>query len=532
MIKGYDHQFRSIFFEDRMVKVEMFSLGIDFNKFHQAAQHPEVMQQRYEICRNFAGKKILFSVDRLDYTKGITHRLSGFERFLELNPEWHGKVIFILVVVPSREIVSKYNERKQLIEEQVGSINGRYCNLGWQPIIYRYNSLSFYELVALYSASDVGLITPLRDGMNLVAKEYVASQTTRGVLILSELAGAANELSEAVLVNPMDKDEMAGAILQALRMEEEVQQRKIQLLQNRLRKYTVSHWTADFLTQLQETKSQQNSQHTRQLPHITRQHILERYAAAKQKLLLLDYDGTLVPFATTPVSAIPDKNLLQLLRRLAADEKTDLTIISGRDSKSLERWFGSLPVNLVSEHGAGIRLKNQGWQHGQGIDQSWKGFILPMLELFSQRSPGSFIEDKVQTLVWHYRNVETELGFIRSRELLDNLQHLVRNANLHIIDGNRVIEIRVSGIDKGAVTKRLLSDGQYDFVLAIGDDKTDEDMFRVLAKEAFTIKIGLGHTVAQYYLPDQGEVRGLLEALLHNTMDPFFDHSTNGVRGG
>lgn len=517
MIKGYDHQFRSVFLADRIVKAEMFPLGIDFHKFSNAVLHNEVIEQTTEIKKNFADRKILFSVDRLDYTKGITHRLSGFERFLELYPEWREKIIFILVVVPSRQIVSKYNERKKLIEEQIGSINGKYSTLGWQPIIYRYNYLSFHELVAMYHVADIGLITPLRDGMNLVAKEYVASHIDRGVLILSELAGAANELSEAIHVNPMDRDEVSEAILQALNMDEETQMQKMHSLQQRLKEYTVTHWLEDFLCQLEETKVAQVTQQTRHVSRETQTQIQHQFANATRRLLLLDYDGTLVPFSKHPRAAIPDSNLRKLISSLAADERTDLTIISGRDSISLNSWFGDLPINLVSEHGASIRPKHKDWQHDSEIDQTWKGFIRPMLELFSQRSPGAFIEDKMHTLVWHYRNVEKDLGFIRSRELLDNLHHLVRNANLHIIDGNKVIEVRVSGIDKGVVTKKLLEEGQYDFVLAMGDDKTDEDMFRVLADKAFTIKIGTGHTAAQYYLSDQREVLSLLHSLIRTT---------------
>ena len=513
MVKGYDHQFRSIMLPDRLLKAEMFPLGIDFEKFHNAAQLPEVVEQQRIIDNNFPDKKIIFSVDRLDYTKGVTHRLLGFERFLELHPEWREKVIFILVVVPSRQIISKYNERKKLIEEEIGRINGKYSNLGWQPIIYRYNSLSFHELVAMYLTADVGLITPLRDGMNLVAKEYLASRIDRGVLILSELAGAANELSEALLVNPMDRDEVANTILQALRMPEELQLQKIEVLQKRLKEYTVNHWLADFLRQLEDTKQLQHTQRTRHLSARTTRDIVEKFKTAENRLLLLDYDGTLVPFSKHPLSARPDKELVHLLTQLAADKRTDLTIISGRDSHSLQQWFGDLPVNLVSEHGAGVRLKNKSWQHDPDIDQSWKSFIRPMLEVFVQRSPGSFIEDKLHTLVWHYRNVGTELGFIRSRELLDNLHHLVRNANLHIIDGNKVIEVRVSGIDKGVVAKKLVDDGHYDFVMAIGDDKTDEDMFRALTDKGFTLKIGPGHTAAQFYLTDQREVLGLLREL-------------------
>jgi trehalose 6-phosphate synthase/phosphatase len=192
MSLGYDHQYRSVAVEDRIVRADLFPLGIDFEKFHSSVHQPEIAIQKKQVLENFADKKIIFSVDRLDYTKGITHRMVGFERFLEKYPEWREKVVFVLVIVPSRQFISKYSDRKKLIEELVGRINGSYSTLQWQPIIYRYNHLDFNELCALYQAADVGLITPLRDGMNLVAKEYIASCIDKGVLVLSELTGAAS----------------------------------------------------------------------------------------------------------------------------------------------------------------------------------------------------------------------------------------------------------------------------------------------------------------------------------------------------
>jgi trehalose 6-phosphate synthase/phosphatase len=517
MVKGFDHRFRLIFLPDRVVKAEMFPLGIDFVKFHEASKLPEVQTEKDAIHANFQDRKIIFSVDRLDYTKGVTHRLSGFERFLELNPEWREKVVFVLVVVPSRLIVSRYNERKKLIEEEIGRINGRYSTIKWQPIIYRYNQLPFHELAAMYHASDVGLITPLRDGMNLVAKEYVASRGDDGVLILSELAGAANELSEAILVNPMDKDDVAQAIKQALLMPKEVQQTKINLLQQRLKEYTVTDWMNDFLRQLEETKNFQQSNRTQYLTKTSLDKIATKYKSSSKRLLLLDYDGTLVPYTKHPSLAIPDTELMELLTTISKDKKTDVTIISGRDSNILEKWFGHLPVSLVAEHGAGIRRKKGSWVFKADLDQSWKQIIRPVLDVFSQRSPGAFVEVKGHTLVWHYRNVDAELGFIRSRELLDNLHHMIRNSPLHIIDGNKVIEIRAAGVDKGAVTKEILEENSYDFIAAIGDDKTDEDMFRMLGDKGYTIKIGPGHTVAQYHLSDQQQVLLLLSELIDDT---------------
>jgi trehalose 6-phosphate synthase/phosphatase len=513
MVAGFDYQFRTIFLNDRLVKADLFPLGIDFDKFHHASEDPKVKDLYTSIKENFRDKKIIFSVDRLDYTKGITHRLSGFEHFLEHHPEWKEQVVFILVVVPSRQIISKYNERKKLIEEQIGRLNGKYSSLQWQPIIYRYNHLTFHELCALYHVADVGLITPLRDGMNLVAKEYVAAQKDNGVLILSELAGAANEMGEALLVNPMDKEELSQAILTALTMGEQIQKEKIAALQKRLKDYTVIHWVNDFMKQLEETKVLQQAQKTRHVIGKVAGEIVSKFKNAEHRHLLLDYDGTLVPFARHPQLAAPTQELIQLLRQLSSDPSVDITIISGRDYASLEKWFGDVPINLIAEHGAAIKNRSSAWQFEPEADQSWKSIIKTTLELVTQRSPGSFVEEKKHTLAWHYRNVDAELGFIRSRELLDNLHHMVRNAHLQIIDGNKVIEIRVAGVDKGSVAKRLLHNHNYDFILAIGDDKTDEDMFRALADQAITIKIGSGHTLAQYNLASQTEVLGFLKNL-------------------
>lgn len=514
MVQGHDSQYRNIVMKERIVKAEMFPLGIDFDKFHTADSNPKVIQALEKIRNNFHDKKIIFSVDRLDYTKGVTHRLSGFERFLDKHSEWRGKVVFILVIVPSRQIISKYNERKKLIEERVGRINGKYSSLEWQPIIYRYSNLSFEDLCALYQAADVGLITPIRDGMNLVAKEYVASQHERGVLILSEFAGAANEMGEAILVNPMDKEEVAESVYAALTMPLTEQKQKVESLQKRLREYSVAHWVNDFLKQLDESIEHQKAQLTKHITPEIRHSIVSQYKKAKKRHLFLDYDGTLVPFSKHPKLAVPTENLIALLRSIASDARTQVTIISGRDSGTLEEWFNDLPVNLVAEHGASVRLKDGKWRHHREVDQTWKPIMRPTMELYKQRSPGSFLEEKTHTLAWHYRNVHPELGFIRSRELLDNLHHLVRNTPLQIIDGNKVIEVRISGVDKGAVAKQFLDQEAYDFILAVGDDKTDEDMFKALAGRAVTVKIGPGHTAAQYNLSNQAEVANLLHQLI------------------
>ena len=512
MVLGHDHQYRVIAFENRLVKADLFPLGVDFDKFNNAVQRQEVIEAKRSIAENFPEKKIIFSVDRLDYTKGVTHRLTGFERFLKTHPEWLEKIVFILVVVPSRQIISRYNERRKLIEEEVGRINGKYSTLSWQPIIYRYSQITFDELCALYQSADVALITPLRDGMNLVAKEFVASVAEKGVLILSELAGAANELGEAIPVNPLDSQEVATALQQALTMPLSEQSERLSLMRQRLSSYDVSSWVHDFLQQLEGVKEQQARESKKYITSSIRTEIIQNFKNASSRDLLLDYDGTLVPFARHPREAMPDKSLLNLLAQLGSDEKTNLTIISGRDSKVLEEWFYNVPVNLVAEHGAAIKRIRSDWTLQKAIDQSWKIMLRPTLEMFVKRSPRSFIEEKNHTLAWHYRNVDPELGFVRSRELLDSLFHLVRNGQLQVIDGNKVIEIRVAGVDKGVTAKKVLEETQSEFVLVVGDDKTDEDMFRSLAGQALTIKVGPGHSVAQYSVSNQKEIISLLNA--------------------
>jgi trehalose 6-phosphate synthase/phosphatase len=313
-----------------------------------------------------------------------------------------------------------------------------------------------------------------------------------GVLILSELAGAASEIGEALIINPMDEDELSESINEALRMSLEEQNQRMKLMQQRLIDYDVTHWVDDFLFQLDDIKEEQEYEMGKFLSDTSTKKIISAYKEASNRYIFLDYDGTVVPLVSHPSKAKPEDETLRLLQDISSCEKTTLTIISGRESKTLNEWVGDLPINIVAEHGAAIRNIGEPWVYEENHSESWKKFIRPTLELFSKRCPGSFVEEKNLTLAWHYRNVESDIGFLRSRELLDNLYHLIRNANLHIIDGNKVIEVRIAGIDKGAASKKIIAGKNVDFILAIGDDRTDEDMFRALADKAITIKVGAG----------------------------------------
>jgi trehalose 6-phosphate synthase/phosphatase len=514
MLLGVENNFHNLQYRDHLVRIDLFPIGIDYHKFHDAGGDHEVLEMRSRIKSNFEDKKIIFSVDRMDYSKGLMHRLNAFEYFLERYPEWKEKIVFILNIVPSRSEIPAYNERKKLIEEKIGTVNGRFSSISWQPVIYRYNHLPFTELVALYQAADVALITPLRDGMNLVAKEYVASCASgRGVLILSEFAGAASELNEAILVNPTDTSDVASSITRALAMPLSEQRNRLSLMQRRLQDYDVVRWVNDFLDQLQQVKQEQLKQQVKFLDDRTVRSIRQRYRHSHNRCFLLDYDGTLVPFTRLPSEAAPDNVLRELLVRLSSDPANHVVVISGRDTASLERWLGMLPVTLVAEHGASYKMRNAPWQQLVSVSDLWKEEIRRVMQLFVTRCAGSFIEEKTNTIAWHYRNTQPGLGFSRSRELLNTLSQLIQNTALQVIDGTKVVEIRLSGFDKGATALRIIHEMDPDFVLCIGDDATDEDMFKALEGEAYTIKVTAGPSSAQYTILSQQQVLPFLNLL-------------------
>jgi len=513
---GLETTMNSVIVEDRFVRAETFPLGIDYARFSNAAQDPEVAREREQLRRILGKNRLIFSVDRLDYSKGLLHRLLGFEHFLEKYPKWRERIVFNMVVVPSRESVGRYQDLKKEIEATVGRINGKYGSMRWQPVAYEYRSLSFNEMVALYDRSDVGLITPTRDGMNLVAKEYLACQRTNpGVLILSEMAGAAAELSEAILINPTDKAEIAGAIAKALDMTASDRRAVLERMQRRLQTYDVFAWARDFFDTVNRVKQEQHVLEVRLVNRSIENQIVQRYSTAAKRIIFLDYDGTLVPFSRYPEMAVPGEQVLTQLKHLASDVKQPVVLVSGRRQEFLDKWFGDLPIVLVAEHGAFIRTPSVGWTGEVDPDQAWKQQVLPVLQRYADRCTGAFTEEKSLSLVWHYRNADPGISLLRSQELKDELRELAsHDGRLQIVEGLKVIEVKRSGYDKGTVALKLLALAAYDFILAIGDDRTDEDLFRALPEQALTIKIGITASLAKYNLKDQQGVLALVSRLL------------------
>jgi len=520
---GHEIVFNQINLYKRITKVDTFPMGIDYDKFHNASleinqktaeEKSDLQKDIDKIFQISPDRKLILSIDRLDYSKGIPNRLYAFEYFLNKYPEFKEKVTMIMLANPTRSNVEKYQLMKSEVDELVGKINGKYATINWTPILYFYRSLPFERLIELYIASKIALITPIRDGMNLVAKEFIASKTDlKGVLILSEMAGAAKEMSEALIINPHNTDEIADAIKEALLMPENEQIERNTVLQNRLKRYNIEKWVKDYLNSLEGVGKLREKYYAKKITDPIEEKIINDYKKAASRILFLDYDGTLVGFHRIPESAVPDEELYGILDKLSADSKNKVVLISGRAKDTFASWFGDKNYTLIVEHGMWTKEPECDWVQTEQVNDEWKKIIHPTLEFYVDRTPGTFIEEKNYSLVWHHRKADPELGKLRTIELKDELTSLIANYNLEILEGNKVIEIKNSGINKGRAAVNKIADSEYDFILGIGDDYTDENLFEELPEKAVTIKVGLVNTQAKYSVESFTEIRKLLRKL-------------------
>lgn len=516
----YDTNINSIHAGSRIIKVDSFPMGIDYEKFHQEAEKQKnknektLLKTRLEQNRALApDAKFILSIDRLDYTKGIAKRLEALEYFLEKYPEYNEKVRLIMLAVPSRENVPQYQQLKKEVDELVGKINGKFSTATWVPVWYFYRSLPFEELIELYTSCEIAFLTPIRDGMNLVAKEYIASRTDQtGVLILSEMAGVAQEMNDALLINPNDYNQMAEALKTALEMPLEEQISRNQILQKRIKRYNVEKWASAFMEALNSTTQLKEEKLTRFLGKSNFEKIISKFKASQSRIFLLDYDGTLTAYHKNPEKAVPSYELYNVLNQLIQNQ-VEIIIISGRDRAFLDRHFGHLPIQLVAEHGVWIKNSGSKWKMSQNLQKDWMESIRPIIENFVDRTPGSFLEEKEYSLVWHYRKVAPGLRDIRSNELSNVLRGLLANSNIAVMQGNKVLEVKSGSINKGNAANTFLSK-PYDFIFTIGDDWTDEFMFQQVPEHAVSVKVGTTETDAKYFVENQTSVISLLKGFL------------------
>ncbi len=514
-ILGHEIKVGRTQFDGREISVRIYPMGIDAATFSQMADDPEVIADARRLRDEHAGAKIILGIDRLDYTKGIPRRLLAYERFLEQEPSLRRNVKFIQVAVPSRLQVHAYESFRRQVEELIGRINGAFGTLGSAPIHYLFRNFTEKEVVTMYRAADVMMVTPLRDGMNLVAKEYVACRNDEdGVLILSEFAGASSQLGEAIQVNPYDIGGVSDAIKRAITMERSERDSRMRSLRGRVARDDVHHWAASFLRTLE--RSCDRAADTRRSWQMSSNEALEaiqeRILGEPHITLLLDYDGTLVPFQEDPDSVVPDEDLHRLLLALANHQSISLHLVSGRKQEKMEEWFRELPIGLHAEHGLWSRWGGgEKWVKLDNVNTEWKSQVRPILEEFADRTFGAFVEEKGAALVWHYRQADVEYGGLQAKELRLHLLERLSNLPVEILAGNRIVEVRAQGVHKGMIVASLLAERkQPGLFVAFGDDRTDEDLFAALPRGSIAIHVGPSGSVAPFRIADPLRARELL----------------------
>ncbi|RMX72562.1 hypothetical protein D0869_14489 [Hortaea werneckii] len=537
-ILGFDSSSAGVDAFGAHVAVDVFPIGINANTTIQAAfESPEVEEKVSALREMYSGKKIIVGRDRLDSVRGVAQKLQAFEIFLERNPEWRDQVVLIQVTSPTsiEEREDKGDKTANKISDLVARINGAFGSLSFTPVQHYPQYLSKEEYFALLRVADVGLITSVRDGMNTTALEYVICQRdNHGPLIISEFSGTAGSLGNAMHINPWDLSGTADAIDLALTMDRKDKALAHSKLFKHVTNSTVQAWTGGYLKRLLTNLA--SFDQSSATPALDRAKLLAQYRSAKRRLFMFDYDGTLTPIVRDPQSATPSDRVIRNLKMLASDPNNAVWIISGRDQQFLDEWMGHITeLGLSAEHGSFMRNPHsQEWVNlTDRMDMSWQSKVLSVFEHYTQKTQGSFIERKKIALTWHYRRADPEYGLYMARECQKHLEHTVaKDFDVEVMPGKANIEVRPRFVNKGEIARALVKDyGEGaskapDFVYCLGDDFTDEDMFRSLnasslqPEHVFAVTVGASskQTLAKWHLLEPADVISSL-ALLNGQSD-------------
>lgn len=499
----------------RYITVDTFPIGIDYGRFVKQLQSRDSQSEIKALYKRLGDQKLIVAVDRLDYSKGIMERLRGFELFLSQHPEYREKVVMHMIESPSRTEVTAYKELRGEVEQMVSRINGEYSTYHWTPIVYLFQNFGFDKIVPLYHAADVALVTPMRDGMNLVAKEYVASKSDKpGVLVLSEMTGAADELIDAIQINPNNTQQLADSIYQALTMPARQQTNRLKRMQKRIAKYSVQQWGKDFIAELSRANTLNRQQSTKSMTAKQTDQIVSDFIGASASLFLLDYDGTLRDSKITDtIGARPSPELKRLIKELSQKPGSKTVLVSGRSKEMLEKWFGTIPkLALVAEHGAWIKDHGQWEQKINGVG-NFKPFV-NIMQRYALRTAGAEVTKKQFGAVWHYKSVSPELAYVRSNELKRELNDATDGTDFVVHSGRKIIEVKPAFLNKSVIAKDFTDKYPSDFILAAGDDATDDDLFGALPAHAHTIKIGTNNSYAKHQLGSSAKLVDLLRLIV------------------
>ncbi|KAF5746622.1 putative trehalose-6-phosphate synthase [Tripterygium wilfordii] len=545
----------------RTVYIKILPVGIHMGRLESVLNLPSTSAKVKEIKDHFNGKKIILGIDDMDIFKGISLKLMAMEHLLQQHPKFRGKVVLVQIVNPARGSGKDVEEARNETYSTARRINEAYGTPDYEPVVLIDRPVPRYEKSAYYAAAECCIVNAVRDGMNLVPYKYIVcrqgtfqmdkamgvkSDAPRtSMLVVSEFIGCSPSLSGAIRVNPWDIDAVADALSSAITMNDPEKQLRHEKHYRYVSTHDVAYWARSFMQDLERACQDHYSKRcwgigwglafrvvslSPSFRRLSVDHIVSAYKRTNRRAIFLDYDGTLVP--QTSIIKTPSPEVISVLRTLSSDPNNTVFIVSGRGRSSLSEWLDPCEaLGIAAEHGYFIRWdKNSEWEiTSVAADLDWKNIVEPVMRLYTEATDGSNIEVKESALVWHHQDADPDFGSCQAKELLDHLENVLANEPAVVKRGQHIVEVKPQGVSKGLVAKKVLlrkveSGRRPDFVMCIGDDRSDEDMFESIlstvsspslpeAPEIFACTVGRKPSKAKYYLDDTGDVVKLLQGL-------------------
>ncbi|CAL5223978.1 g6589 [Coccomyxa viridis] len=544
----------SIEYYGRDVGIKIMPTGVKPERFLNGFGWQDTIWRRGELLSQFKGQTVMIGVDDMDLFKGIELKLLALERVLDYHPEWRGRLALIQVTNAPRSPGKDVQELHDFAVSVVERINAKYGAEGYQPVVWLERSVPLYERIALYSVADVAVVAATRDGMNLVPYEYIVCrqgqpdvdpEAKNSMLVVSEFVGCSPSVSGAIRVNPWSIDSLADGIYTAVKMPATDRHLRHDKHWRYVSQHTVRFWAQSYMSDLRNlTKDHQRMKcyalglglDTFRMVALTQNFrrldvgvLMNTFKRAQKRLLLLDYDGTLVPQSV--INSRPTEEALHVLQGLCLDTRNDVYIISGRRKTELAEWFANVEgLGLAAEHGFFFRRAGSlEWDTRSSVEEmSWRSIVGPILQQYTESTDGSYVEKKESAFVWHYAAADPDFGSLQAKELLDHLEGVLSSEPVEVVPGNSIVEVKPQGVSKGGVVERILleaanSNKAHDVVVCIGDDRSDEDMYTAIEHvavmphmpaEVFACTVGQKPSKAPFYVNDTAEVLSILGRLI------------------
>ncbi|KAF9672478.1 hypothetical protein SADUNF_Sadunf11G0046400 [Salix dunnii] len=541
----------------RTVGIKIMPVGIHMGQIQSVLKLADKDWRVGELKQQFEGKTILLGVDDMDIFKGINLKLLAMEQLLKQHPKWQGRAILVQITNPARGRGRDLEEVQAEIEESCRRINDTFRRPGYEPVVFIDRPVSLSERSAYFTIAECVVVAAVRDGMNLTPYEYIvcrqgvsgsessseSSDPKKSMLVVSEFIGCSPSLSGAIRVNPWNIEATAEAMNEAISMADSEKQLRHEKHYRYVSTHDVAYWSRSFYQDMERTCKD----HFRRrcwgiglsfgfrvvaldpnFKKLNIDQIESAYIKSKNRAILLDYDGTVMP--QTTINKTPNQEVISIINTLCSDVKNTVFVVSGRGRDSLGTWFAPCEkLGIAAEHGYFMRWSvDEDWENcGQSNDFGWIQIAEPVMKLYTEATDGSSIEKKESSLVWHHRDADPGFGAAQAKELLDHLESVLANEPVAVKSGQCIVEVKPQGISKGFVAEKIFtsmaeSGRQADFVLCIGDDRSDEDMFESIdnashiltaSKSVFACTVGQKPSKAKYYLDDTSDVINMLQAL-------------------